>query len=74
MKASPQVRITKDAKVEQAREGGSADRELNPGTRAYFRRLKLAGSSWGQRLWRAWLLCYFTKACSEVFGGGRISQ
>lgn len=43
----PQVRITKDAKVEQAREGGSADRELNPGTRACFRRLKLAGSSWG---------------------------
>ncbi len=32
----PQVRITKDAKAEQAREGGSADRELNPGTRVAF--------------------------------------
>lgn len=84
----PQARITKDTRVAQAREGGAAGRQLNPGTRACFRRLKLAGSSWGHRLWRAWLLCYFTKACSEVsggeqgftvirsprFGGGRISQ
>ena len=65
----PQVRITKDAKVEQAREGGSADRELNPGTRACHRRLKLAGSSWGQRLWRAWLLCYFTRHASKYPAG-----
>ena len=65
----PQARITKDAKVEQAREGGPADRELNPGTRACFRRLKLAGSSWGQRLWRAWLLCYFTRHASKYPAG-----
>lgn len=65
----PQVRITKDAKVEQAREGGSADRELNPGTRARHRRLKLAGSSWGQRLWRAWLLCYFTRHAPKCSTG-----
>ena len=32
----PQARMTKDMRVAQAREGGSADRELNPGTRVAF--------------------------------------